>query len=298
MLAAYTELRLARRVAETGGYVERPRPQPGLSPLWVRRGFRGSCGHWARRPTRRNPADGPRPPQGPPSGPTVAPRRSRRPPRSPGSRPPAQPPRPPDQSSRRLPTTADLGGRPARHARRVKSQAKTGGERLVGWLERFRLLLGCSRHMTSLVDRLLPEELWQRIQPLLPAPPPRPRGGVPPPVFQPGTVSPRSSSWPVPPRRGACCRPRSWAAARPRPAGDAWMSGPVLACLTRCRPCCWMSLVRPASSRPGSVSAWTPSACERYKGRHDTAQTLSIGASKGPSCTWLVSAAGCRSRSC
>jgi len=29
------------------------------------------------------------------------------------------------------------------------------------------------------VDRLLPEELWQRIQPLLPAPPPRPRGGVP-----------------------------------------------------------------------------------------------------------------------
>jgi transposase len=32
--------------------------------------------------------------------------------------------------------------------------------------------------MTSLADRLLPEELWQRIQPLLP-PPPRPRGGVP-----------------------------------------------------------------------------------------------------------------------
>jgi transposase len=33
--------------------------------------------------------------------------------------------------------------------------------------------------MTSLVDRLLPDELWQRIQPLLPSPPPRPRGGVP-----------------------------------------------------------------------------------------------------------------------
>ena len=33
--------------------------------------------------------------------------------------------------------------------------------------------------MTSLVDRLLPDALWQRIQPLLPAPPPRPRGGVP-----------------------------------------------------------------------------------------------------------------------
>jgi hypothetical protein len=33
--------------------------------------------------------------------------------------------------------------------------------------------------MASLVDRLLPAELWQRLQPLLPAPPARPRGGVP-----------------------------------------------------------------------------------------------------------------------
>jgi transposase len=33
--------------------------------------------------------------------------------------------------------------------------------------------------MTTLVDRLLPDELWQRILPLLPAPPPRPSGGVP-----------------------------------------------------------------------------------------------------------------------
>src|SRR5215211_2155716 len=33
--------------------------------------------------------------------------------------------------------------------------------------------------LTSLVDRLLPEELWQHVQLLLPAPPPRPRGGVP-----------------------------------------------------------------------------------------------------------------------
>jgi transposase len=33
--------------------------------------------------------------------------------------------------------------------------------------------------MTSLVDRLLPDALWQRIQPLLPPAPARPRGGVP-----------------------------------------------------------------------------------------------------------------------
>ena len=33
--------------------------------------------------------------------------------------------------------------------------------------------------MTNLVDRLLPDALWQRIQPLLPPPPARPGGGVP-----------------------------------------------------------------------------------------------------------------------
>jgi transposase len=33
--------------------------------------------------------------------------------------------------------------------------------------------------MTSLVDRLLPEELWQRVQPLLPPPPSHARGGAP-----------------------------------------------------------------------------------------------------------------------
>jgi transposase len=32
--------------------------------------------------------------------------------------------------------------------------------------------------MTSLVGRLLPQQLWQRVQPLLPAPPPRPHGGL------------------------------------------------------------------------------------------------------------------------
>jgi hypothetical protein len=45
-------------------------------------------------------------------------------------------------------------------------------------LERFGPLLDAPR-MTSLVDRLLPKELWLRIQPLLPPAPPRPRGGVP-----------------------------------------------------------------------------------------------------------------------
>jgi transposase len=52
-------------------------------------------------------------------------------------------------------------------------------QRPSGLLEWFGQMLRCSRAMTSLADRLLPEELWQRLQPLLPPPPARPRGGVP-----------------------------------------------------------------------------------------------------------------------
>src|SRR5829696_7955821 len=33
--------------------------------------------------------------------------------------------------------------------------------------------------MTTLADRLLPDQLWQRLQPLLPAPPSHARGGAP-----------------------------------------------------------------------------------------------------------------------
>ena len=33
--------------------------------------------------------------------------------------------------------------------------------------------------MTTLADRLLPDQLWQRIQPLLPPPPSHARGGAP-----------------------------------------------------------------------------------------------------------------------
>jgi hypothetical protein len=79
--------------------------------------------------------------------------------------------------------------------------------------------------MATVVDRLLPAELWQRVQPLLPPPPARSRGGVRA-VCRTATASPRSSSWLAPRRRGACCQPRSWAAARPPPAGDVWTSGP------------------------------------------------------------------------
>ena len=41
------------------------------------------------------------------------------------------------------------------------------------------LVVGCSPPMTTLADRLLPDALWQRLQPLLPPPPSRERGGAP-----------------------------------------------------------------------------------------------------------------------
>src|SRR4029450_13619156 len=41
------------------------------------------------------------------------------------------------------------------------------------------LVMGCPLPMTSLADRLLPDQLWQCIQPLLPPPPSHARGGAP-----------------------------------------------------------------------------------------------------------------------
>src|SRR5215211_8269235 len=74
--------------------------------------------------------------------------------------------------------------------------------------------------MTSLVDRLLPSQLWARIQPLLPPPPPRPRGGVP--AMSPtATAWPRCCLWPAPPplepaaRQGAGLRQRDHLLAPP-----------------------------------------------------------------------------------
>ena len=118
--------------------------------------------------------------------------------------------------------------------------------------------------MASLVDRLLPDALWQRIQPLLPAPPPAlavaPRA-----ASQTATASAQSASWPAPQLLGACSRPRNWAAAARPPAGGGWTSGPAPACSTSSRRCRWTNSVRPAGST-WTGSASTPSACGRSRG--------------------------------
>src|SRR5215217_3460950 len=117
VLAAYTQLRLARQAASDQRLPwERPRPQPRLSPYRVRRGFRGCCARSARRLPHRNPPDAP--PAGPragPPGPRSATLRSR----SPGTGCPG-PNRLPDRPS----PPADLSRRPAQHAEELKSQAK------------------------------------------------------------------------------------------------------------------------------------------------------------------------------
>ena len=101
---------------------ERPRPQPRLSPLRVRRGFPRFSLRSARRPPRRNPPVAPQAgPRAGPRGPRPATRRSRSLPRSQGASRPRRR-RPPDRPS---PPRARRPRSPASPARpRVKSQAK------------------------------------------------------------------------------------------------------------------------------------------------------------------------------
>jgi transposase len=84
-------------------------------------------------------------------------------------------------------------------------------------------------------------------------------------VCRTATASPRSSSWPAPRPRGACCQPRNWAAARPPPAGDAWTSGPAPGCSSNSGRSCWTNSVPPAGST-WNASVSTPSACGRSTG--------------------------------
>jgi hypothetical protein len=155
-----------------------------------------------------------------------------------------------------------------RAAGRLRSADDPGLSWRTVWVGRARV--GCSG-MATVVDRLLPAELWQRVQPLLTPPPARSRGGVRA-VCRTATASPRSSSWPAPRRRGACCQPRSWAAARPPPAGNTWTSGPAPGVRaapggavgrTRCgrpdRPGTGQRrLLPPAGGQPGELTGATP----------------------------------------
>jgi transposase len=118
--------------------------------------------------------------------------------------------------------------------------------------------------MTSLVDRLLPDELWHRIQPLLPVPPPRPRGGVPRRVPDRNCVAAlvfmarTSTPWALLPAKELGCGSATTCWRRL----DEWARW---ACSTSSRRCCWTNSAWLAGST-WSGSASTPSACGRSRG--------------------------------
>jgi hypothetical protein len=136
----------------------------------------------------------------------------------------------------------------------------------------FRLGMAGSRAMATLVDDLVPDQLWAILEPLLPSRP-RPPYSDRQRAIPERNCLPRSSTWLVPPPPGGCCRPESLAAARPRPHGDGWTSGPGQACLT--------------SSTSTSLTGWASIGTT-------WAQIRSIVASPGPSSTWSATAGGCR----
>src|SRR5215207_8996576 len=107
--------------------------------------------------------------------------------------------------------------------------------------------------MTTLADRLLPDQLWQRIQPLLPPPPSRARGGAP------RTVSDR-----------ACMAAIIFMTRTSTP----WALLPVGEFGCGSVTTCWRtSWARPARWT-GRGSAWTPSACVLFGGDHTGANPV------------------------
>jgi transposase len=134
--------------------------------------------------------------------------------------------------------------------------------------------------MTNHVDRLLPDELWQCIQPLLPPPPARPRGGVLRHIPDRNCVAAlafmarTSTPWSLLPAKELGCGSATTCCA-------GWMSGPTPGCSTSCRRCCWTSSARPAAST-WSESASTPSACGRSKGDLTGANPTDRGAGRLP----------------
>jgi hypothetical protein len=109
--------------------------------------------------------------------------------------------------------------------------------------------------MTTLADNLVPDQLWELVEPCS-----RSRrvrrmvaGTAPSPT---GPASPQSSIWPGPPPRGGFCPPASLAAAPRRPAGAGWQSGPTLGCSTPYTFGSWTALVKRAGWT-GSGRAWT-----------------------------------------
>jgi transposase len=148
--------------------------------------------------------------------------------------------------------------------------------------------------MSCLVDRLLPDALWRRIQPLLPPPPPRPRGGVPRRVPDRNCMAAlvfmarTSTPWALLPAKELGCGSATTCWRRL----DEWAKAGVFEQL--------QALLLDELGEAGRVDLERVSvdsfSLRAVKGGTSPAQTQSIAARPGPSCTWPASAAACRSR--
>jgi transposase len=147
--------------------------------------------------------------------------------------------------------------------------------------------------MTTLADKLLPDALWQRIQPLLPPPPSHARGGAP------RTVSDR-----------ACMAAIIFMARTSTP----WVLLPVGEFGCGSVTSCWRRFAAWAHAgvferlqealldelgQAGQL-VWSRVSVDSFSLRavrgDQVGATRSTGPSKGPSCIWRLRAAGCRCR--
>jgi len=146
--------------------------------------------------------------------------------------------------------------------------------------------------MTSLVDKLVPEDLWAIVKPYChhhTATLRRPTPHHPRPQCFAAIVFMTRTSTPFP---GGCYLPESLAAVRQRRPDGGLTSGPRRGCSRRCT---WRSSTDSANRAgwTGLVRAWTRPACAPNRGT-TSAQIPSTAASRDPSFTWPVSAVGYR----
>jgi hypothetical protein len=129
--------------------------------------------------------------------------------------------------------------------------------------------------MTTLVDRLVSDELWAIVEPLLRPHPAHPTAADTAPSLL-ATALPQSSTWRALLPGGGCCPPRNWGAGRRRPPDVALPSGPGRACS---RPCTWTFSTGWVSRAgwTGRAPAWTRPACAPSAGDHVGATPVDRG---------------------
>ena len=119
--------------------------------------------------------------------------------------------------------------------------------------------------MTITADTLVPEQLWQAIQPCCPH---HHAATVAGPASTTALPWPASSTSCAPVSPGGCCPPGSWVVVARSPAGGDFATGSGRACGSNSTTNCWTSSAAKASST-GRGPAWIRSACAPSGGLPD-----------------------------